>query len=178
MRPPQWQPPIKLSKKEQKVVKGIRTSLNPGSDAKDEYDVLIAGAGSVAESQPQDFDLVNGSNTRIAFSESGRVFRVNDNRGQLFRGATGNASFGHGEKLLPDQWIDERYQNKPGGVKFKQQGATEALAIVAPKITGVLRIRPATVPSGLCLDPIAPGSAVKAAFTQRLSLSVLLSLRN
>jgi Lhr-like helicase len=142
----------------------FRTSLNPGSDAKDEYDVLIAGAGSVAESQPQDFDLVNGSNTRIAFSESGRVFRVNDNRGQLFRGATGNASFGHGEKLLPDQWIDERYQNKPGGVKFKQQGATEALAIVAPKITGVLRIRPATVPSGLCLDPIAPGSAVKAAF--------------
>ena len=142
----------------------FRTSLNLGDDAKNEYDVLITGAGSVAESQPQDFNLVNRTNTNIAFSESGRVFRVNDNRGQLFKGATGTASFGRGDKMLPDQWIDERFQNQEGGVKFKQQGEKEALAIVAPKTTGVLRIKPAAVPHGLCLNPLAPGSAVKAAF--------------
>jgi len=144
----------------------FRTSLNRGDDAKNEYDVLITGAGSVAESKPQDFHLVNNTNTQIAFSESGRVFRVNDNRGQLFKGATGNATFGQGEKLLPNQWIDERFQNKNDGVKFQKQGESEEMiAIVAPKTTGVLRIKPATVPDGLCLDPVAPGSAVKAALS-------------
>ena len=142
----------------------FRTSINPGSDAKDEYDLLITGAGSVAEAQPQDFNLVNNTNTQIAFSKSGRVFRVNDNRGQLFKGAIGNATFGRGDKLLSDQWIDERFQNKSDGVRFKPQGELEAIAIIAPKTTGVLRIKPVAVPDGWCLDPIAPGSAVKAAF--------------
>jgi hypothetical protein len=136
----------------------FRTYLCRGADAKGEYDVLITGASSVAESQPQDFDLVHNTNTRIAFSESGRVFRVNDNRGHLFKGSVGTASFSHGEKMLSAQWIDERLQN---GVKFKQQGDHEAIAIVAPKTTGVLRIKPAGVPDGLCLDPIAPGSATR-----------------
>lgn len=142
----------------------FRTSINPGSDAKEEYDVLITGAGSVAEAQPQDFNLVNNTNTQIAFSESGRVFRVNDNRGQLFKGAIGTATFGRGDKLLPDQWIDERFHKKDDKWKFQKQGESEAIAIIAPKTTGVLRIKPVAVPNGLCLDPIAPGSAVKAAF--------------
>lgn len=109
-------------------------------------------------------DLVHNTNAKIAFSESGRVFRVNDNRGQLFKGATGTASFSHGKKTLLDQWIDERFQNKPNGVRFKQKGDHEAIAIVAPKTTGVLRIKPAAAPDGLCLDPITSGSATKAAF--------------
>ncbi|WP_341731448.1 DEAD/DEAH box helicase [Microcoleus sp. EPA2] len=142
----------------------FRTSLTPGADAKDEYDALITGAASVAESQPQKFDLVHNTNTQTAFSESGRVFRVNDNRGQLFKGAIGNATFGRGDKVLTDQWIDERFQNTNNGVKFKRQGESEKIAIVAPKTTGVLRIKPAAVPDGLCLDPVARGSAVKAAF--------------
>lgn len=142
----------------------FRTSLNAGVDAKAEYDILISGAGSVAESKPQDFNLVNHTNTQIAFSESGRVFRVNDNRGNLFKGAVGKASFGRGEKLLSDQWIDERFQKKTDGFKFIKVGETEEIAIVAPKTTGVLRIQPVKVPEGLCLDPITQGSAVKAAF--------------
>ena len=59
--------------------------------------------------------------------------------------------------MLPNQWIDERFQNNSNGVKFKQQGESEKIAIV-------LRIKPAIVPQGLCLDPIASGSAIKAAF--------------
>ncbi|WP_293123713.1 DEAD/DEAH box helicase [Microcoleus sp. bin38.metabat.b11b12b14.051] len=142
----------------------FRTSINPGSDAKDEYDLLITGAGSVAEAQPQDFNLVDNTNTQIAFSKSGRVFRVNDNRGQLFKGAIGNATFGRGDKLLSDQWIDERFHKKDDKWKFQKQGELEAIAIIAPKTTGVLRIKPVSVPDGWCLDPIASGSAVKAAF--------------
>jgi DEAD/DEAH box helicase domain-containing protein len=145
----------------------FRTSLNRGSDAKEEHDVLISSAGSVAESQPQNFKFVPKTNTQTAFSENGRVFRVNDNRGNLFKGAVGKSYFGRGEKMLESQWIHEQFQSdKPEGVKvkFKKTGESEELAIVAPKTTGVLRIKPAAVPAGLCLDPIAPGSAIKAAF--------------
>jgi DEAD/DEAH box helicase domain-containing protein len=142
----------------------FRTSLGRGSDAKEEHDVLISGAGSVAESQPQNFSFVDNTNTQTAFSETGRVFRVNDNRGLLFQGAVGKASFGRSEKFLEFQWIDKQFQNKSNGVNFKDGGESEALAIVAPKTTGVLRIKPASVPTGLCLDPIASGSAIKAAF--------------
>ncbi|NJL89202.1 MAG: DEAD/DEAH box helicase [Coleofasciculaceae cyanobacterium SM2_1_6] len=142
----------------------FRTSLNSGADAKTEYDILISGAGSVAESEPQEFKLVSDTNTQRAFSEAGRVFRVNDNRGNLFKGAVGKASFGHGEKMLSDQWIDKDFQNKTNGVKFAKTGEIESIAIVAPKTTGVLRIQPVKVPEGLCLDPIPHGSAIKAAF--------------
>lgn len=144
----------------------FRTSLNRGSDAKEEHDVLISGASSVAESKPQKFKPIDNTNTHTAFSETGRVFRVNDNRGNLFKGSLGKASFGRSEKILEFQWIDERFQNQSNGVKFKDRGESEELAIVAPKTTGVLRIKPTSVPTGLCLDPIAPssGSAIKAAF--------------
>ncbi|MBW4496740.1 MAG: DEAD/DEAH box helicase [Oscillatoria princeps RMCB-10] len=143
----------------------FRTSLGRGSDAKDEYELTVTGAGSVAESQPQDFELIPNTNTLTAFAESGRVFRVNDNRGKLFQGAMGTASLSRHRLELPNQWIDERFQNGgEEGVQFQSQGNVEQLAIAAPKTTGVLRIRPASLPSGLCLDPLANGSAVKAAF--------------
>ncbi len=142
----------------------FRTSLNQGEDAKTEYDILITGAASIAESQPLDFDLVANTNTQIAFSNSGRVFRVNDNRGQLFTGAVGQATFGSGDKVLNHQWIEKRFQNQQKGVKFKQTGDIENLAIISPKTTGVLRIKPAILPPGLCLDPLSKGSGVKAAF--------------
>jgi DEAD/DEAH box helicase domain-containing protein len=142
----------------------FRTSLSGGADAKQEHDVLISSAGSVAESQPQNFNLVHNTNTQTAFSETGRVFRVNDNNGNLFKGAAGKAFFGNSEKNLAFQWIDERFQNSSNGVKFEKSGESEALAIVAPKTTSVLRIKPTSVPTGLCIDPIAPGSAIKAAF--------------
>jgi len=143
----------------------FRTSLGRGSDARDEDELIVAGAGSVAESEPQNFELIPNTNTTTAFAESGRVFRVNDNRGHLFRGAIGTASLSRNRLELQNQWIDERFQQGgEQGVQFQLQGEPEALAIAAPKTTGVLRIKPATVPSGLCLDPLAEGSAVKAAF--------------
>ncbi|SKB15793.1 DEAD/DEAH box helicase domain protein [Planktothrix sp. PCC 11201] len=142
----------------------FRTSLNQGEDAKTEYDILITGAASIAESQPLDFDLVENTNTQIAFSNSGRVFRVNDNRGQLFTGAVGQATFGSGDELLNHQWIEKRFQKQQKGVKFKQTGDIENLAIISPKTTGVLRVKPAILPPGLCLDPLSFGSGVKAAF--------------
>ena len=96
----------------------FRTNLNQGEDAQTEYDILSTGAASIAESQPLDFDLVANTNTQIAFSNSGRVFRVNDNRGQLFTGALGQEISGSGDELLNHQWIEKRFQNQQKGVKF------------------------------------------------------------
>lgn len=146
----------------------FRTSLSRGSDARDEDESIFAVAGSVAESQPQhfeNFELVENTNTNATFARTGRVFRVNDNRGLLFRGAMGTASLTRNRFELSDQWIDDRFQQGGNaGVQFESQGEPEELAIAAPKTTGVLRIKPATVPPGLCLDPLAFGAAVKAAF--------------
>lgn len=144
----------------------FRTNLSRGTDAKDEYDVLMTGAGSVSESKPQTFEHIPNTNTLTAFSESGRVYRVNDNAGRLFKGAVGTASLSQSRLILSDQWIDERFHQKGGdeGVHFKPQEDVEELAIVAPKTTGVLRIKPASVPAGLCLDPLTLGAGVKAAY--------------
>lgn len=148
----------------------FRTSFDRGSDAKDEEELRVTGAGSVAESRPQDFNPIPNTNTLTAFANSGRVFRVNDNAGYLFKGAVGNAWRESKQTKkryweLSNQWIDARFQEGgEEGVQFQPQEPSESIAIVAPKTTGVLRIKPAAVPSGLCLDPLASGSGVKAAF--------------
>ena len=146
---------------------GFRTSLKTGADAKEEYDILISGAASVAESNLRGLHIVPNTNTQIDFSEAGNVYRINDNRGQYFSGCIGTASVGK-SGFLTNQWIDTRFQsthnNDDRTVSFKPTGETEAIAIVAPKTTGVLRIQPVKVPEGLCLDPITQGSAIKAAF--------------
>ena len=145
---------------------GFRTTLKPGSDAKSEYSILTTGAGSVAESKPQEFNKLPATNSQIAFAPKGRVFRINDNQGQLFQGSIGKTT---GNKSLNQQWIDKRFQERSRdydskGVKFEPKGENEQIAIVAPKTTGVLRIQPVNVPLGLCLDPLKFGSGVKAAF--------------
>lgn len=146
------------------VPKAFRTSFGPGADDKGEGEFAVTGTGSVAESRPQPFTTVGNTNTSTALSTSGRVFIVNDNRGNLFRGATGTASLSRRRWELENQWIDTRFQNVQDGVRFTPQGDTEELAIAAPKTTDVLRIRPTAIPDGLRLAPTAPGGAVKAAF--------------
>lgn len=143
---------------------GFRTDLTRGEDAKDEAENLITGAGSVAESDPSPTVPQPGTNSSTALSTSGRVLRVNDQRGRLFAGARGDASFVSGNSYIQDQWIDVRFQAPTGEVPFKPSGAVETLAIVAPKTTDVLRIRPSVIVPGITLDPVAQGSAVKAAY--------------
>jgi DEAD/DEAH box helicase domain-containing protein len=146
---------------------GFRTSLKTGADAKEEYDILISGAASVAESNLRGLHIVPNTNTQIDFSEAGNVYRINDNRGQYFSGSIGTTSTGK-SGYLTNQWIDKRFQSKNDNndrtVSFRPTGEPEEIAIVAPKTTGVLRIQPVNVPEGLCLDPITQGSAIKAAF--------------
>ncbi len=142
----------------------FRTSLGRGADAKDQAEQLITGAGTVAESDPDPCHLLAGTNSALAFSREGRITRVNDQRGSMFRGALGTASLSHGRLRFPNQWIDERYQNQHEGVQFEDVGPVEELGIVSPKTTDLIRIEPASVSPGLNLDPLASRGGVKAGY--------------
>jgi len=153
---------------------GFRTNLWPGADAVEDADFGLTGVGSMAESSQADQRLIAGTNTATSIS-TGRVFRVNDRRGELFSGATGTTTSTPGRSTsgmqLDGQWIDERYWSGHG-FSFTPAGPAERLAIAAPKTTDVLRIRPNAVPDGLCLAPgrhrgSVKGSMYSAAFLLR-----------
>jgi Lhr-like helicase len=140
----------------------FRTNLGRGSDARDESEVIVAGASSVAESDQTPCNKVNDTNSATALSRGGRVFRINDRRGQLFRGQLGSARRGMGP-ALNDQWIDDRFQ-LPDEVTFNATGPVEEIALAAPKTTDVWRVRPFAVPTGVSLDPSGVRVGVKAAY--------------
>ncbi len=140
---------------------GFRTSLGPGEDAKEEEELLAMGVASVAESDPRPCSPVHGTNSSIAFSHSGRVYKINTKRGELFHGALGTTS--RRGQVLEYQWIDERFQ-AVDEITFSNMRSPEEIALAAPKTTDVLRIRPASVPPGLLLDPVASSGAIKAAY--------------
>ena len=100
------------------------------------------------------------TNSAIAYSVAGRIYRVNSRRGQLFSGALGTTTL-RGLRL-ENQWIDQRFQ-ADDEMDFTPQAESESVAIVSPKTTDVLRIRPATVSPGLLLDPLA-SAGIKAAY--------------
>ena len=146
---------------------GFRTSLHPGKDAKEEGDFLAMGTASLAESEPQPCSHVPDTNSAIAHSSAGRVYRVNDRRGALFTGQLGTTTRGRNtakrRQVLESQWIDLRYQDADG-ITFSPASLPESLALASPKTTDVLRIRPASVAAGLSLDPLTSSGAVKAAY--------------
>ena len=138
----------------------FRTDLGRGSDALEDAEFLVTGVSTVAESNPLPCQHMLETNSAIALSELGRVYRVNDRRGNLFHGAIGATSYNN--YTLDGQWIDKRFQAS-GDVNFTSSLDIEKLAIVAPKTTDILRIRPETVFLGLILDPVV-STGIKAAY--------------
>ena len=122
--------------------------------------------------------VVSGTNTSLVPTFGGRVFRINDRGRRLFTGGLGSARWIRGGVTLSHQWIDERYQNVRGdnNVMFTPETPeVDSIALAAPKVTDVLRIRPHSVHQTLCLDLLArdnlgrmsqlgQGAAVKAAY--------------
>jgi ATP-dependent helicase YprA (DUF1998 family) len=145
----------------------FRTDLSGGKDAKEEADILYGVPATVAESSGSHFSHVEGANCEINLSPNCHVWRINDNAGNLFRGALvttrgyrdQNAQL-TGSPVLNDQWISTNYINTVS----TEQAESEEIAIAAGKTTDVLRFRPASVYPGLNLDPVLsrPG-CVKAA---------------
>lgn len=108
------------------------------------------------------------NNATISFTQRGRVFRVNDNNGKLFDFKIVQDSAdrprmrrmgGHyigGE----DQWISLDSLNQQTSTN---QTADVSVALVAPKTTDMLRIKPKSVPRGLLLNPVS-STACRAAY--------------
>ena len=112
---------------------GFRTDLGRGVDAKEEAELLAVGAGSFVETQSDDCYPVEGTNCGAFFSSAGRVFRVNDRRGELYRGALGtvqrkNAGGKPLGRPLHHQWVDERFEQDAGN--FAASGPPEEVALV------------------------------------------------
>lgn len=143
---------------------GFRTDLGPGVDAKEDGEFLPTGAGTVAESDPNPCTEVNGTNTSIGYSAAGRVYKINDRHGQLFRGSLGATTTLRGLQHLTGQWIDERYHADGEHHRFEPASDLQSIAIAAPKTTDVLRIRPSHVREGLSVDPLSASGSVKAAY--------------
>jgi len=145
---------------------GFRTAFVRGDDARDEGEFAVAGVASMADSRTDPSVQAMGTNTRIGLTTGGRVYRVNDNGGNLFEGALGKTKV-YNRFDLPDQWIDTRYWGKGAtGLKvdMSDAGPVEKRAIASPKTTDVLRIGLASIPDGLALDPMARGAGARSAY--------------
>ncbi len=139
----------------------FRTDLSRGEDAKEDSDITFGIPSALAESsnRPAPVNLP-GTNCSRSLSDSGRVWRINDNAGKLFEGGIVQTppppdprdARIRGIPFLQHQWIDSRYS----GVQ-----PTEKLALAAGKTTEVFRVAPVSVPSGLTLNPFY-SSAVRA----------------
>ena len=143
------------------VPSGFRTSLGPGDDAKEDQEFIGSTAASVAESDPNPCVPVSGTNSATAHTEAGRVYRLNTRRNQFFRGARGDAT--RRNIAFQDQWIDERFQAEDDLV-FTASSTPEDIALIAPKTTDLLRIRPVALPPGITLDPLDSFGGVKASY--------------
>ena len=139
----------------------FRTSMHPGNDAKEENEPVATGVASLAESDPLPCSQAAGTNSAVAHSISGRVYRINDSRGELFHGQLGTTN--RNGQILEHQWIARRFQDEDG-ITFTPEGPPEAVALAAPKTTDIIRIRPFSVAAGMNLDPLATNGAVKAAY--------------
>jgi DEAD/DEAH box helicase domain-containing protein len=160
------------------VPSAFRTSFSHGVDAKAEDEYLPRSTSSVVERSNAIPRGVPGTNSGLIPTFGGHVYRINDRAGRLFSGGLGTARWSRGGVTLSHQWIDERYQNVRGdnNVTFTAEiPEVDNVALAAPKVTDVLRIRPESVPQSLCLDLLArnnsgrpsqfgQGAAVKAAY--------------
>ena len=131
------------------VPAAFRTNFGPGDDAKEEGDAAGGGGATIAESAAIQYERAGASNALTGFTQ-GRVYRLNTNRGQLFRGASGTASLSNRRYEMVNQWIDARYQGnrEQGVINFQANGGDDDVALASPKTTDVLRVRPSLAWTG------------------------------
>ena len=132
----------------------FRTDLSSGNDAKEEENVHFGIPSALAESSDAgEQKSLHDMNCRISFSDSGRVWRINDNAGRLFEGSVVSTPppplQRRDQRSIPqlsNQWIEARYADI-------DEDALEQYALAAGKTTDILRISPVSVPAGINLSP-------------------------
>lgn len=119
------------------------------------------------------------TNSHLAYDCRGMVLRINDNKGRKFKfkvvedsQTNSNVrSMGSNPKAYLNgnpQWIELDYWNKN---REHNDTYDEQVALVAPKTTDLLRIRPVAMPAGLGLNPTG-STARKAAFYSAATILV------
>lgn len=140
----------------------FRTSLEKKgeNDAIENIDIVRAPAAKLANSlDPGKDDFIIQKNAELGFTGSGRVYTINTNNTKLYSGKIGDRKdIGYLEEGLSHQWIDERFLPK-------DSVHLERIALIAPKTTDLLTIRPASIPDGLNLNIQSYGSTIKAAYS-------------
>ena len=128
-----------------------RTDLTDGDDASDDKEVWFSTPSALIEPTGSETEeTIPETNCKVSISDDGRVWRVNDNRGKLFRGCLTRTpppptkDAGRSPYPLKFQWISLEKKSNPDGL--------ESISLAAGKTTEVLRISPAIVPRGLKLD--------------------------
>ena len=112
-------------------------------------------------------------NSELSFSPQGRVFRINDNQGKCY----GFKPVAHSASQPRERWMPAWGRKGSLYVEGEEQWiATNELgstlvALVAPKTTDLLRLRPITCSSGLALNPAAQ-THVRAAYYSASTLLV------
>jgi Zn finger protein HypA/HybF involved in hydrogenase expression len=144
---------------------GINTHDAPEGDASGKSGHAIVAASTSPEPSVEQ----KSGNAALSFTRLGRVFRINNNKGNLFE-----FKFVKSDTLQPerriggknisgeDHWISLDYWNskKAPNAPLDQSDAT--VALVAPKTTDMLRVKPKSVPAGLLLNPVT-STACRAA---------------
>ena len=140
-----------------------RTDLGPGKDAGENEEPWFGIPSALVESSPIEGAVLDGTNCVASISDNGRVWRVNDNRGEEFRGSIVTTppppsdSSRDRPVSLDHQWIID--SELPEG----NHGNSETLSLAAGKTTEVLRISPSRVPRGLRVDFGLPDGTVSGA---------------
>jgi hypothetical protein len=138
------------------VPAGFRTDFSEGSDVRDDSEFVLSGSSTIAESNASYPPTPEAGTNTFAAPSYSTVFRLNTRRGELFTGRVGqivsNQKPPRRRIALPRQWIDSRFDL---GVNFTPDGDQyESFALVAPKVTDLLRLRPDILPTGIKLDPV------------------------
>lgn len=145
----------------------FRTDFSRGSDRTQE-DVYFGMPSAVADIKNPNYNQATGLNCDIDFMNECRVWRVNDNSGKLFTGATVKTTGYRKNKksnftkwpTFNNQWIAKEFIPF---VSTDDGATTEEIALASGKTTDVIRFRPHTVPDGLSLDPLHAHGGVKSA---------------
>ena len=132
--------------------------LKEGEDAAEGGEIAAAPSARLVDGDSFDAMPVKGLNLVKVFHQGTRLYTLNDNKGELFRGITRSDN-----ALRPHRPRDrdvERWESSP-------KKGNEVIALFAPKTTDSLIFRLERIPLGLETSPIrplasAPGQASKS----------------
>lgn len=141
----------------------------PDGDSSGRGGRVIVAAATVRTAD----SMKQAGNSELSFSSQGRVFRINDNQGKCFSFLPVQASANRPN----ERWLPRR-GGEPGiyiegedhWIASDAPGCT-SVALVAPKTTDLLRLKPSACPPGLSLNPAAQ-THIRAAYYSAATLLV------